>query len=93
MTQADLPFSIDAADALFEGVFKLKRARKSDPKSSHLAAEEIAETAESQCARILAAVKAHPDLTTQELAPQPILMRVLESTVELPPPTDPPAPE
>ena len=69
MTQADLPFSIDAADALFEGVFKLKRARKSDPKSSHLAAEEIAETAESQCARILAAVKAHPDLTTQELAP------------------------
>ena len=24
---------------------------------------------------------------------QPILMRVLESTVELPPPTDPPAPE
>ena len=62
MTQADL---FDLAPA----PVTIRRARKSDQKSSHFAAEEIAETAESQCARILAAVIAHPDLTTQELAP------------------------
>ena len=62
MTQTDL-FDLATAPAT------IRRARKSDPKSSHLAARDIEETAESQCARILAAVKAHPDLTTQELAP------------------------
>jgi DNA-binding HxlR family transcriptional regulator len=45
----------------------IRRDRKSDPASSHAAADEIAETAENQCARILKAVRAHPDRTTQEL--------------------------
>ncbi len=47
----------------------IRRARIENPASSHIAAAAIEETAESQCARILAAVQAHPDLTTQELAP------------------------
>lgn len=45
----------------------IRRARKSDPASSHIAAAEIEETAESQCARILEIVRKYPDRTTQEL--------------------------
>lgn len=47
----------------------IRRARIENPASSHIAAAEVEETAESQCKRILAAVVAHPDCTTQELAP------------------------
>ena len=60
MTQTDL-FAITPLEP------PIRRARKSDPASSHIAAEEIEETAESQCARILAHVVAHPNCTTREL--------------------------
>lgn len=60
MTQADLFASPDAAPFI-------RRARIENPKSSHDAAAEIEETAESQCIRILALVKKWPDRTTQEL--------------------------
>ena len=46
MTQTDLFASPDAAPFI-------RRARIENPKSSHIAAEAIEETAESQCARIL----------------------------------------
>lgn len=58
MTQAEL-FSLT-------DVF-LPRSRIENPESSHLAAAEIAETAESQCVKILVLVKKSPDCTTQEL--------------------------
>lgn len=60
MTQTDLFASPDAAPFI-------RRARIENPKSSHDAAAEIEETAESQCIRILALVKKWPDRTTQEL--------------------------
>lgn len=46
-----------------------RRFRRRDPKSSRLAAEELERTgaADSQCTRVLAAVMAHPNCTTQEL--------------------------
>lgn len=44
------------------------RVRRSDPISSHEAAEAIKETAASQCAKILELVKRCPDHTTAELA-------------------------
>jgi len=69
MTQTDLfVHTLTMGEDGFE-THTVHRARRSDPASSKIAAEEIKETAESQCARILAAVQAHPDLTTQELAP------------------------
>lgn len=69
MTQSDL-FELvhPTGDDLFGKVRKIRRARKSDPESSKIAADEIGETAESQCARILAEVVKHPGCTTQELA-------------------------
>jgi len=76
MTQTDLFDRVTITQAYLEVAARraekemaYHRARRSDPASSKIAAEEIKETAESQCARILAAVQAHPDLTTQELAP------------------------
>ena len=80
MTQADLLFYEDTASEAYKREYRilygfdppevfLPRARNENPASSHIAAAEIEETAESQCKRILAAVVAHPDCTTQELAP------------------------
>lgn len=77
MIQADLiPYQKEIAKAIDHvsggGRFAerqnfIRRARIENPKSSHIAAEAIEETAESQCARILALVKKFPDRTTQEL--------------------------
>lgn len=53
--------------SMFDAEPFIRRARIENPASSHIAAEDIAETAESQCIRILALVQAHPNCTTREL--------------------------
>lgn len=60
MTQTDL-FAIEPSEPF------IRRARIENPASSHIAAAEIEETAESQCIRILALVVKHPNCTTREL--------------------------
>lgn len=61
MTLIEAPFNLPAL---------VKRARRSDPQSSHAAAKMIEATGVlgAQQARTLAAVRAHPGLTSLELA-------------------------